>query len=68
MAAHISLIVNGRTREADVEPRRLLVQLIREDFDLTGTPHRLRYLAVRRVHRDRGRQGDQVVHDARRSG
>ncbi len=37
MAAHISLTVNGRPREADVEPRRLLVQLIREDFDLTGT-------------------------------
>ncbi len=37
MVAHISLTVNGRPREADVEPRRLLVQLIREDFDLTGT-------------------------------
>ncbi len=37
MASHISLTVNGRPREADVEPRRLLVQLIREDFDLTGT-------------------------------
>ncbi|MES2209532.1 MAG: (2Fe-2S)-binding protein [Chloroflexota bacterium] len=37
MAAHISLTVNGRPREADVEPRRLLVQLLREDFDLTGT-------------------------------
>lgn len=35
--AHISLTVNGKPREAEVEPRRLLVQLIREDFDLTGT-------------------------------
>jgi carbon-monoxide dehydrogenase small subunit len=34
---HVSLTVNGQRREADVEPRRLLVQLIREDFDLTGT-------------------------------
>jgi carbon-monoxide dehydrogenase small subunit len=34
---HIALTVNGQRREADVEPRRLLVQLIREDFDLTGT-------------------------------
>jgi carbon-monoxide dehydrogenase small subunit len=34
---HISLTVNGQTREADVEPRRLLVELIREDFELTGT-------------------------------
>ena len=37
MVAHISLTVNGKQREADVEPRRLLVQLLREDFDLTGT-------------------------------
>jgi carbon-monoxide dehydrogenase small subunit len=37
MTEHVSLTVNGRKREADVEPRRLLVQLIREDFELTGT-------------------------------
>jgi carbon-monoxide dehydrogenase small subunit len=34
---HVSLTVNGQQREADVEPRRLLVQLIREDLNLTGT-------------------------------
>jgi carbon-monoxide dehydrogenase small subunit len=34
---HISLTVNGAQRELDVEPRRLLVQAIREDLDLTGT-------------------------------
>ncbi|MEW6223517.1 MAG: (2Fe-2S)-binding protein [Chloroflexota bacterium] len=34
---HVALEVNGEHREVDVEPRRLLVQLIREDFDLTGT-------------------------------
>ena len=34
---HISLTVNGQSREADVEPRRLLVDLIRENFELTGT-------------------------------
>jgi carbon-monoxide dehydrogenase small subunit len=34
---HISLRVNGHSRDADVEPRRLLVELIREDFELTGT-------------------------------
>jgi aerobic carbon-monoxide dehydrogenase small subunit len=34
---HIALTVNGQRREADVEPRRLLVQLIREEFELTGT-------------------------------
>jgi len=34
---HVSLTVNGQQREADVEPRRLLVQLLREEFQLTGT-------------------------------
>ena len=34
---HISMTVNGTTRELDVEPRRLLVQALREDLDLTGT-------------------------------
>ena len=37
MGEHISLMVNGTRRELDVEPRRLLVQALREDLDLTGT-------------------------------
>ena len=37
MVSHISLVVNGERREADVEPRRLLVQFLREDLNLTGT-------------------------------
>jgi aerobic carbon-monoxide dehydrogenase small subunit len=34
---HVALEVNGERREVDVEPRRLLVQLLREDLNLTGT-------------------------------
>jgi aerobic carbon-monoxide dehydrogenase small subunit len=34
---HITLTVNGEAREADVEPRFLLVHLLRETFGLTGT-------------------------------
>jgi carbon-monoxide dehydrogenase small subunit len=34
---HITLVVNGQRRELDVEPRRLLVQVLREDLGLTGT-------------------------------
>jgi carbon-monoxide dehydrogenase small subunit len=37
VAEHIALTVNGQPREGDVEPRRLLVQFIREDLELTGT-------------------------------
>jgi carbon-monoxide dehydrogenase small subunit len=33
----ISLVVNGTRRELAVEPRRLLVQVLREDLGLTGT-------------------------------
>ena len=34
---HVTLTVNGDAREADVEPRLLLVHLIRDVFGLTGT-------------------------------
>ncbi len=37
MAEHVTLVVNGQRREVDVEPRRLLVEVLREDFGLTGT-------------------------------
>ena len=34
---HVRVEVNGRLRQADVEARRLLVLLLRDDFGLTGT-------------------------------
>jgi aerobic carbon-monoxide dehydrogenase small subunit len=34
---HIALEVNGKHREVDVEPRALLVSMLREDLELTGT-------------------------------
>jgi carbon-monoxide dehydrogenase small subunit len=34
---HITVTVNGEEREADVEPRLLLVHLLRDVFGLTGT-------------------------------
>jgi carbon-monoxide dehydrogenase small subunit len=34
---HVALEVNGESREVDVEPRRLLVQVIRDELGLTGT-------------------------------
>jgi carbon-monoxide dehydrogenase small subunit len=37
VAEHIAFVVNGDRRELDVEPRRLLVQVLREDLGLTGT-------------------------------
>ena len=37
MTEQISLTVNGDARQVSVEPRRLLVQLIRDDLGLTGT-------------------------------
>ncbi len=37
MGEHISMTVNGIEHGLDVEPRRMLVQALREDLDLTGT-------------------------------
>jgi aerobic carbon-monoxide dehydrogenase small subunit len=34
---HVTVTVNGAAREADVEPRTLLVYLLRETLGLTGT-------------------------------
>ena len=34
---HIALEVNGEQREVDVEPRTLLVSMLRENLELTGT-------------------------------
>ena len=34
---HVALEVNGEHREVDVEPRTLLVSMLRENLDLTGT-------------------------------
>ncbi len=34
---HITVTVNGEAREAEVEPRLLLVHLLRDTFGLTGT-------------------------------
>ena len=37
VAEHVTLTVNGIEREVVVEPRRLLVQTLREELGLTGT-------------------------------
>ena len=37
MTEQVALVVNGVARTLTVEPRRLLVQLLREDLGLTGT-------------------------------
>ncbi len=37
MSEHIAFVVNGTPHELDVEARRLLVEALREDLDLTGT-------------------------------
>src|SRR4051812_33677015 len=34
---HVKVTVNGEVKEADVEPRLLLVHFLREDLGLTGT-------------------------------
>ena len=60
--AKISLIVNGNPVNANIDPRTLLVQFLRENLRLTGHPCRLRYLAMRRLRRASRRQGGQGLH------
>ena len=36
-SVHVEVTVNGESREADVEPRTLLVHWLRDDLGLTGT-------------------------------
>ena len=63
----ITVTVNGAERTADVEPRMLLVHLIRETLGLTGTHIGCDTSELRRVHRPAGRHAGQVVHDVRAS-
>jgi carbon-monoxide dehydrogenase small subunit len=37
VAEQVALVVNGVARTLEVEPRRMLVQVLREDLNLTGT-------------------------------
>ncbi len=37
MSEQVALVVNGTAHTVDVEPRRMLVQVLREDLELTGT-------------------------------
>ena len=36
-SVHVEVTVNGEVREADIEPRTLLVQWLRDELGLTGT-------------------------------
>lgn len=36
---HLTLRVNGETREVLVDPQKTLLEVLREDLDLTGTKH-----------------------------
>ena len=55
-ARQITVTINGTTYEREVEARKLLVHFLRDDLDLTGTPHRLRHRQLRRVLGDRRRR------------
>ena len=65
---HVSVTVNGEVREADVEPRLLLVHLLRDVFGLTGTHTGCdtSNCGACTVHVNGAQR--QVLHDARRPG
>ena len=61
MKKTISLKVNGSERSVEVEPRVTLLDLVREQFGLTGGQARLRYSSMRRVHVAAQRQAGERV-------
>ena len=68
MKVPVSITVNGRRYQRDVEPRLLLVHFIRDLGGYDRHQGRLRHQPVRRVHRAARRRRRQVVHLSRRPG
>ena len=67
-AMRIQLSVNGEKHEADVEPRLLLVHLLRENLRLTGTHIGCDTTPLRRLHGADGRPCGEIVHGVRGAG
>ena len=68
MPVTLSLTVNGKKVTADVDPRTLLVDFLRNELGAHRHARRLRHRPVRRLHRASRRQRGQGVHDPRRAG
>ena len=66
--ATIALKVNEKNYVVEVEPRTLLVELLREQPAAHRHPRRLRHQPVRRLHRHGRRQVGEELHHARRRG
>ena len=64
----INLTVNGSSREVEVEPRRLLAQVLREDLGLTGTHIGCDTSQCGACTVHRRWPGGEELHDARRPG
>ena len=64
----IKMNVNGTAQAADVEPRQLLVHVIREELAPHRHARRLRHHQLRRLHGAPGRHAGEVMHDVRRPG
>ena len=63
-----TITINGVARTFDVEPRVLLVDLLRTQRRAHRHPHRLRHDELRRVHGPARRQAGEVLHGLRRPG
>ena len=68
MGLPVRVTVNGEPHDLDVEPRLLLVHLLRDTAGPDGHPRRLRHVQLRRVHRPPRRRGGQELHRAGRPG
>ena len=64
MPVKVSMTVNGKPVTAEVEPRTLLVNFLREQLRLTGTHVGCDTAPVRRLHDPHERQGGEVLQHA----
>ena len=67
MKRTITVTVNGSSHSAEVEPRLLLVHFLRDQLGLTGIAHRLRDVALRRLHRIARRSSREILQPLRRA-
>ena len=60
----LTLKVNGRSQQVDVDPATPLLYVLSDDLELRGPEVRLRPRSVRRLHRHRRRPGHPIVRHA----
>ncbi len=65
---NVTMTVNGASHTVEVEPRELLIHVLREKLNLTGPHIGCENQPLRGLHRRSERQVGEVLHHVRRAG